>query len=146
MLRYEAHFIHLALKDTGGKVTPAAHLLGLPGHQALQFILNHRHKNLLAIFCGAIRNYPSLFRSHYTRCSRIILSCRETENFWTGDTVSKWLDSDISNDFVFSFWRFVLRLRAPGGAANPSALSHRNPDYDHFSTGKTLCPHYVDAL
>jgi CheY-like chemotaxis protein len=48
MLRYEAHFIHLALKDSGGKVTPAAHLLGLPGHQALQFILNHRHKNLLS--------------------------------------------------------------------------------------------------
>lgn len=48
LLRYEAHFIQLALKDTGGKVTPAAHLLGLPGHQALQFILNNRHKNLLS--------------------------------------------------------------------------------------------------
>jgi CheY-like chemotaxis protein len=48
MHRYEAHFIQLALKDTGGKVTPAAHLLGLPGHQPLQFILNNRHKNLLS--------------------------------------------------------------------------------------------------
>jgi tetratricopeptide (TPR) repeat protein len=48
MHRYEAHFIQLALKDTGGKVTPAAHLLGLPGHQALQFILNNRHKDLLS--------------------------------------------------------------------------------------------------
>jgi CheY-like chemotaxis protein len=48
VLRYEAHFIKLALKDTGGKVTPAAHLLGLPGHQALQFILNNRHKSLLS--------------------------------------------------------------------------------------------------
>jgi CheY-like chemotaxis protein/tetratricopeptide (TPR) repeat protein len=48
LLRYEAHFIQLALKDTAGKVTPAAHLLGLPGHQALQFILNNRHKNLLS--------------------------------------------------------------------------------------------------
>lgn len=48
MHRYEAHFILLALKETGGKVTPAAHLLGLPGHQPLQFILNHRHKNLLS--------------------------------------------------------------------------------------------------
>jgi tetratricopeptide (TPR) repeat protein len=46
--RYEAHFIQLALKDTDGKVTPAAHLLGLPGHQPLQFILNNRHKNLLS--------------------------------------------------------------------------------------------------
>jgi tetratricopeptide (TPR) repeat protein len=48
MHRYEAYFIQLALKDTGGKVTPAAHLLGLPGHQALQFILNNRHKDLLS--------------------------------------------------------------------------------------------------
>lgn len=48
MHRYEAHFIQLALKDTGGKVTPAAHLLGLPGHQPLQFILNNRHKDLLS--------------------------------------------------------------------------------------------------
>jgi len=48
MHRYEAHFIQLALKDTSGKVTPAAHLLGLPGHQPLQFILNNRHKNLLS--------------------------------------------------------------------------------------------------
>jgi two-component system cell cycle response regulator DivK len=48
VLRYEAHFIRLALKDTGGKVTPAAQLLGLPGHQALQFILNNRHKSLLS--------------------------------------------------------------------------------------------------
>jgi CheY-like chemotaxis protein len=48
MHRYEAHFIHLALKETGGKVTPAAQLLGLPGHQTLQFILNGRHKDLLS--------------------------------------------------------------------------------------------------
>jgi CheY-like chemotaxis protein len=45
---YEGHFIKLALKDTGGKVTPAAALLGLSGHQALQFILNNRHKDLLS--------------------------------------------------------------------------------------------------
>jgi CheY-like chemotaxis protein len=48
MHRYEAHFIQLALKDTGGKVTPAAQLLGLPGHQQLQFVLNSRHKDLLS--------------------------------------------------------------------------------------------------
>ncbi|MFN2493535.1 MAG: response regulator [Pyrinomonadaceae bacterium] len=48
MHRYEAYFIQMALKDSGGKVTPAAHLLGLPGHQPLQFILNNRHKNLLS--------------------------------------------------------------------------------------------------
>jgi CheY-like chemotaxis protein len=49
MLRYEAHLLKLALKDTGGKVTPAAGLLGLSGHQSLQFILNRRQKNLLSV-------------------------------------------------------------------------------------------------
>jgi len=48
MHRYEAHFIQLALKDSGGKVTSAAGLLGLSGHQPLQFILNNRHKDLLS--------------------------------------------------------------------------------------------------
>ncbi len=48
MHRYEAHFIKLALKDTGGRVTRAAHLLGLSGHQSLHFILNNRHTNLLS--------------------------------------------------------------------------------------------------
>jgi CheY-like chemotaxis protein/tetratricopeptide (TPR) repeat protein len=44
--RYEAHFIEMALKDSGGRVTQAASLLGLPGHQALLFMLDSRHKNL----------------------------------------------------------------------------------------------------
>jgi CheY-like chemotaxis protein len=48
MHRYEAHFIQLALKETAGKVTSAAGLLGLSGHQPLQFILNNRHKDLLS--------------------------------------------------------------------------------------------------
>jgi len=48
VLRYEAHFIRLALKDSDGRVTRAAGLLDLSGHQALQFILKNRHKNLLA--------------------------------------------------------------------------------------------------
>ncbi len=48
VLRYEAHFLKLALKDSAGSVTQAARLLGLSGHQSLQFILNSRHKNLLS--------------------------------------------------------------------------------------------------
>jgi two-component system cell cycle response regulator DivK len=47
VLRYEAHFIRLALKESDGRVTRAAGLLGLSGHQPLQFILNNRHKDLL---------------------------------------------------------------------------------------------------
>jgi CheY-like chemotaxis protein len=46
--RQEAHFIKLALKDSDGRITRAAHLLGLSGHQSLQFILNNRHKDLLS--------------------------------------------------------------------------------------------------
>jgi CheY-like chemotaxis protein len=45
--RQEAHFIKLALKDADGRVTRAAHLLGLSGHQSLLFILNGRQKDLL---------------------------------------------------------------------------------------------------
>jgi CheY-like chemotaxis protein/Tfp pilus assembly protein PilF len=48
VLRYEAHYIRLALKDSDGRVTRAAQLLDLSGHQALQFILKNRHKDLLS--------------------------------------------------------------------------------------------------
>jgi len=47
MLRQEGHFIKLALRDSGGSVTQAARLLGLPGHQTLLWMLNTRHKDLL---------------------------------------------------------------------------------------------------
>jgi CheY-like chemotaxis protein len=46
MHRHEEHFLELALKDASGRVTRAAQLLGLPGHQTLLSILT-RHKNLL---------------------------------------------------------------------------------------------------
>jgi len=45
--RYEGHLIKLALKRTSGKVTQAAHLLGLKHHQSLASILDSRHKDLL---------------------------------------------------------------------------------------------------
>lgn len=48
VLRYEAHLLKLALKDSDGRVTRAAHLLGMSGHQHLQFIINSRHKDLLS--------------------------------------------------------------------------------------------------
>ena len=46
MHRHEARFIEMALKDSGGRVTQAASLLGLTGHQALLFMLQSRHKTL----------------------------------------------------------------------------------------------------
>lgn len=45
--RYEAHFIRLALQNSGGKVTRAAQLLGLRSHQSLLCMLETRHQNLL---------------------------------------------------------------------------------------------------
>jgi len=44
--RYEAHFIRLALKESGGQITRAAHLLGLPSHQALRCMLENGHNDL----------------------------------------------------------------------------------------------------
>jgi CheY-like chemotaxis protein len=46
VLNYEAHFIKLALKDAGGGVTRAAHLLGFKHHQTLLNMLNGRHQSL----------------------------------------------------------------------------------------------------
>lgn len=47
VLRYEGHWIKLALRESGGRVTPAARLLGLKSHQTLIHLLKTRHKELL---------------------------------------------------------------------------------------------------
>jgi tetratricopeptide (TPR) repeat protein len=47
--RYEARLIRLALKETGGKVTAAARLLGFNHHQSLIALIASRHKELLEI-------------------------------------------------------------------------------------------------
>jgi len=44
---YEARLIRLALKETGGKVTAAARLLGFSHHQSLIALIDSRHKELL---------------------------------------------------------------------------------------------------
>jgi CheY-like chemotaxis protein len=46
ILEYEAHFIRLALEDTGGVVSRAARLLGFNHHQSLLALLNGRHEIL----------------------------------------------------------------------------------------------------
>lgn len=46
--RYEGHIIERALKDAGGIVTRAAHLLGFKQHSSLINRLNYRHQELLA--------------------------------------------------------------------------------------------------
>ncbi len=47
VLRYEGELIRQALEASGGSITRAARMLGIT-HQGLAFILNGRHKNLLA--------------------------------------------------------------------------------------------------
>lgn len=63
VLRYEAHFIQLALKDTGGMVTPAAGLLGLTSHQTLLSMLI-RHENLLEARTPVVPRRRSIIRDH----------------------------------------------------------------------------------
>lgn len=46
LLEYEAHFINLALEDSGGIVSKAARLLGFNHHQSLLSMLNGRHEIL----------------------------------------------------------------------------------------------------
>jgi two-component system chemotaxis response regulator CheY len=45
--KYESHLIKLALKDTAGKVTAAARLLGFRHHQSLITLISARHKELI---------------------------------------------------------------------------------------------------
>jgi tetratricopeptide (TPR) repeat protein len=63
VLSYEANLIRQALEATGGSVTRAARLLGVT-HQGLAFILNGRHKDLLAIRTPVRRRRRSIIRYH----------------------------------------------------------------------------------
>lgn len=63
VLSYEANLIRKALEATGGSVTRAARLLGVT-HQGLAFILNGRHKDLLAIRTPVRRRRRSIIRYH----------------------------------------------------------------------------------
>lgn len=63
VLSYEANLIRQALEATGGSVTRAARLLGVT-HQGLAFILNGRHKDLLAIRTPVKRRRRSIIRYH----------------------------------------------------------------------------------
>lgn len=62
VLRYEGNLIKLALEAAGGSITRAARLLGVT-HQALSFILQGRHKSLLAARTPAKRRKRSLMRA-----------------------------------------------------------------------------------
>jgi CheY-like chemotaxis protein len=65
VLRYEAHFIQLALKHTGGRVTAAAGLLGLTSHQTLLSMLK-RHENLLESRSPVLPRRRSIIRDSPT--------------------------------------------------------------------------------
>jgi len=61
MLRYEADLISRALAASDGSVTRAARMLGVT-HQGLAFILNGRHKDLLAARRPVKRRRRSIIR------------------------------------------------------------------------------------
>jgi CheY-like chemotaxis protein len=95
--RYEAHFIKLALKDTGGKVTPAAALLGLSGHQSLGFILNNRHKNLLSDRTPILPRKRSLTgeqHSHSAGKTRTIRILHVEDNETVAGVIKETLESE----------------------------------------------------
>lgn len=57
---YEAHWIKLALEETGGLVTRATPLLGFKHHQSLISVINARHHDLLATRSPVIKRKHSL--------------------------------------------------------------------------------------
>ena len=63
VLRYEANLIRQALETSGGSVTRAARMLGVT-HQGLAFILNGRHKDLLAVRTPVKKRRRSIIRYH----------------------------------------------------------------------------------
>lgn len=65
VLNYEKGLIRLALSAAEGRITQAAHLLGIT-HQLLSFILNTRHKDLLEVRTPARTRRRSIIRSNKT--------------------------------------------------------------------------------
>jgi len=61
VLRYEKNLIRLALEAAQGRITRAAHMLGIT-HQGLAFILNGRHKDLLGVRLPIKRRRVSIIR------------------------------------------------------------------------------------
>lgn len=57
---YEAHWIKLALKETGGLVTRATPLLGFKHHQSLISVINARHQDLLDTRSPVVKRKQSL--------------------------------------------------------------------------------------
>jgi len=74
VLRYEAHLIRQALKDSGGRPTRAAHLLGFKHHQSLLALLSRRHKNLRYLAVPSMRRRRSVISErgsdHSSDCVR----------------------------------------------------------------------------
>jgi len=62
LLEYEAHFINLALEDTGGVVSRAARLLGFNHHQSLLALLNGRHEILRQRSTPIVRRRRSIIQ------------------------------------------------------------------------------------
>jgi DNA-binding NtrC family response regulator len=58
----EAHYIMLALKETGGKVSRAAKLLGFADHGSLNALLKNKHPQLLSARLPKASRRRSIFK------------------------------------------------------------------------------------
>ena len=69
MRSYEGMIIKQALHNAGGTVTKAARLLGL-SHQALTYLLNYRHRYLLAERTPVVKRRRSILKDNVRKVSR----------------------------------------------------------------------------
>ena len=60
--KLERHHIEGALRESRGRVSAAARLLGLKHHQSLMTMINSRHKDLLAARLPAQKRHKSIIR------------------------------------------------------------------------------------
>lgn len=63
MRRHERRIIGRALKEAGGTVSRAAHLLGFKHYQSLISLINSRHQSLLQVRSPVVPRRRSIFRS-----------------------------------------------------------------------------------
>jgi DNA-binding NtrC family response regulator len=63
--RLEAHYIELALKEAGGRVSRAAKLLGFEDHGSLNALLKHKHPQLLSARLPRVPRKRSIIKSRH---------------------------------------------------------------------------------
>jgi hypothetical protein len=63
--RLEAHYIELALREAGGRVSHAAKLLGFDDHGSLNALLKHKHPQLLSARLPRVPRRQSILKKRH---------------------------------------------------------------------------------